>query len=83
MDGTSFMSHLNRIVTGSAIHAKRRAFELGGSIEMLENKELDSLMSVATKKKLEILSGYDFSKVAEKDTKTWEDVVSILKEEDK
>lgn len=79
LDGISFMSHLNRISTGSAIHAKRRAFEIGGSIEMLEDKNLDSLMSEATKKKLEILANYDFSKVAEKDNKTWKDVVSVLK----
>lgn len=83
MDGTSFISHLNRLVTGSAIHAKRRAFELSGSIEMLEEKNLNSLMSEATKKKLEKLATYDFTKIAEKDEKTWIDVVNILKEENK
>lgn len=80
LDGISFMSHLNRLVTGSAIHAKRRAFELGGSIEMLEDKKLNSLMSEATKKKLEIVSNYDFSNVAEKDEKSWVDIVNVLKE---
>lgn len=36
MDRHSFMDTLNRLVTGSAVHAKRRAIELQGSIDMLK-----------------------------------------------
>lgn len=32
MDGISFTSHLDRLVTGSALHCTRRAAELKGSI---------------------------------------------------
>lgn len=47
MDSKSFEETMNRLVTGSALHAKRRAIELLGSIEMLDEAEVDASMSRA------------------------------------
>ena len=62
MDGIAFTSHLDRLVIGSAIHCKRRADELKGSIEMLEDANLDSRMTIASMERLKSLEKYDFAK---------------------
>src|SRR5699024_4048780 len=36
LDSKSFEETMNRLVTGTAVHAERRSKELGGTIEMLE-----------------------------------------------
>ena len=59
MDKTSFEETLNRTVTGSSIHALRRSIELEGSIEMLEQANLNSLMATAARDKLQLLSQYN------------------------
>ena len=61
MDGIPFTTHLDRLVTGSALHCKRRAAELKGSIAMLEEEGLMSAMTVATKHRLEALEPYSFA----------------------
>lgn len=53
MEGKTFEQTMNRLVTGTAIHAQRRSVELGGSIEMLESSNINSVMSKAAKDKLE------------------------------
>jgi 3-hydroxyisobutyrate dehydrogenase-like beta-hydroxyacid dehydrogenase len=62
MDGIAFTSHLDRLVIGSAIHCKRRADELKGSIEMLEDANLDFRMTIASMERLKSLEKYDFAK---------------------
>ena len=62
MDGIPFTSHLDRLVTGSALHCTRRAAEMKGSIAMLEEAKLSSEMTVATKHRLEDLEPYEFAK---------------------
>src|SRR5699024_7797560 len=52
MDNTPFTSHLDRLVIGSAIHYERRADELKGSVEMLEDVNLDSSITEASLKRL-------------------------------
>lgn len=47
LDSKSFEETMNRLVTGSALHAKRRAVELLGSIEMLDSAHIDASMSRA------------------------------------
>ncbi|RQW19144.1 NAD(P)-dependent oxidoreductase [Bacillus sp. C1-1] len=47
MDTHTFMNTLNRLVAGSAVHAKRRGIELEGSIEMLKEAGLEATMSTA------------------------------------
>ncbi len=55
LDGIPFTKHLDRLVTGSALHCKRRAAEMKGSIAMLEEEGIMSEMTVATKHRLEAL----------------------------
>lgn len=61
MDGIAFTDHLKRLVTGTAIHAKRRAAELKGSIQMLDECGLDDAMTVASKHKHELMDDCHFS----------------------
>ncbi|CAM3837957.1 NAD(P)-dependent oxidoreductase [Aeromicrobium ponti] len=56
MNGHTFEETMNRLVTGTSIHALRRSIELGGTIEMLESVNIDSVMSQAAKTKLENLA---------------------------
>ena len=56
MDGISFESHLNRLVTGTAVHAKRRAEELTGSVKMLAERDIDNKMVEAVKYKHEYIA---------------------------
>ena len=59
MDSKSFKETMNRLVTGSSIHALRRSIELDGSIQMLEASNLNSVMSKAAKNKLERLATFN------------------------
>lgn len=61
MDGIPFTQHLDRLVIGSALHCKRRAAELKGSIAMLEEEGIMSEMTVSTKHRLEALEPYQFA----------------------
>lgn len=61
MDGIAFTDHLNRLVTGTAIHAKRRAAELKGSIQMLDECGIDNTMTIASKHKHDQLDEYHFN----------------------
>ena len=61
LDGIPFTKHLDRLVTGSALHCKRRAAEMKGSIAMLEEEGIMSEMTVATKHRLEALEPYKFA----------------------
>ncbi len=56
MNGRSFEETMNRLVTGTSIHALRRSIELGGTIDMLDAANIDSMMSQAAKVKLEKLA---------------------------
>ena len=47
MDHIPFEAHLNRLITGMAIHAKRRSVELNNSVNMQEKLSLDHIMSSA------------------------------------
>lgn len=56
INGRTFEETMNRLVTGTALHAVRRSTELGGSIEMLASVNIDSSMSKAAKEKIEKLA---------------------------
>ncbi|PAF19795.1 DUF1932 domain-containing protein [Terribacillus saccharophilus] len=82
MNAKTFVETMNRLVTGSALHAKRRAVELGGSIEMLQESNLDAGMSIAAQKKLERLADLNISeKYKGKKPDTWEEIVALLMKE--
>lgn len=61
MDNIPFESHLNRLIIGTAIHAKRRAEELKGSIQMLEECALDCSMTAASRRKHERVEACRFN----------------------
>lgn len=61
MDNIPFESHLNRLITGTAIHAKRRGEELKGSIQMLEECALDHAMTAAARRKHEQIEDFRFN----------------------
>ena len=82
MDGIPFTSHLDRLVTGSALHCTRRAAEMKGSIAMLEEAKLSSEMTVATKHRLEDLEPYEFAKryVGSKPA-GWQEIIEAIRVE--
>ncbi|SFL76485.1 3-hydroxyisobutyrate dehydrogenase [Paenibacillus sp. 1_12] len=59
LDGKSFEWSLNRMVTGTSIHAQRRIIELEGSIEMLQESNINSVMSEAIREKLKLVSSFN------------------------
>ncbi|PYF01970.1 DUF1932 domain-containing protein [Ureibacillus chungkukjangi] len=56
INGRTFEETMNRLVTGTSLHATRRSIELGGTIDMLESADIDSSMSKAAKAKIEKLA---------------------------
>lgn len=81
MNGRSFEQTMNRLVTGTSIHALRRSIELEGSIEMLESSKLDSSMARAAREKLQLLSDLNLKeKFQGKTPESWLEVISACKE---
>lgn len=82
LDGIPFTSHLDRLVTGSALHCTRRAAEMKGSIAMLEEAKLSSEMTVATKHRLEDLQPFEFAKryVGSKPA-GWQEIIEAIRVE--
>lgn len=84
LDGTPFVSHLNRLVTGTGVHAKRRGHELEGSIDLLKDAGVEPLMTVAAKASHEMLVPFDFAeKFVDAAPTKWEQIVDPLLEEAK
>ena len=76
MDAAPFVPAMNRLVTGTAIHCARRAAELKGSIELLEEAGLDPAIVAASKSIHEALVKYNFAeKNVTRRIKQWEDVI--------
>jgi len=83
MDGISFSNHLDRLVTGSAVHSIRRAAELKGSLQMLHQAGVDSNMTEATKKTLESLEQYNFAvRFANNSPHSWKEIVAITQQKE-
>lgn len=82
MNAKTFVETMNRLVTGSALHAKRRAVELGGSIEMLNESNIDASISIAAQKKLERLADLNIpGRGNGNKPDTWEEVLDLLMDE--
>ncbi|MEG1850204.1 MAG: DUF1932 domain-containing protein, partial [Oscillospiraceae bacterium] len=80
MDGIPFRTHLNRLVTGSALHCERRASELKGSIAMLHEAGLDARMTTASMERLEGLKPYAFAaRYVQKKPQGWEEIIDAIK----
>lgn len=81
MDGIPFTSHLDRLVTGSALHCARRAAELKGSIAMLAEVDIASDMTEAAKHRLEALESYDFAeRYIDKKPEGWAEIIKTIRE---
>jgi 3-hydroxyisobutyrate dehydrogenase-like beta-hydroxyacid dehydrogenase len=81
LDGKSFEQTMNRLVTGTSIHALRRSIELDGSIQMLEASNIDSSMSKAAKEKLQHLAELNLrEKFKGKKPERWLEVIEACKE---
>ena len=76
MDSHSFMDTLNRLITGTAVHAERRAFELNGSVEMLQEAGLNANLTSAAKDKLLELAEISAKYQGEDKPLTWKEVIS-------
>lgn len=82
MDNIPFTSHLDRLVTGTAIHCHRRAAELKGSIAMLEECGFSSVMTKAAKERMEDMEQFDFAaRYVEKKPDGWNEIIQVMKEE--
>lgn len=76
MDACNFEQTLNRLVTGSAVHAERRAHEVKEVIVMLQELGIQPTMSTATYEKLSWLADKKLKeKFAGKTPKQWSEVV--------
>ncbi len=79
MDSTPFTATMERLVKGTAIHCVRRAAELKGTVEMLEDAGLPSAMTRAAKEVHESLAPYDFARRNVTDPlKAWQDVIQPM-----
>ena len=80
MNACSFEQTFNRLVTGSAIHAERRAHEMENVISMLESINVKPTMSQATFEKLTWLASKNLKeKFAGKTPEKWQSVVEAWK----
>lgn len=80
MDQTDFKSTVNRLVTGTAIHAYRRSKELEGSVSMLSASNIDHSMASASKGKLEDIANTNIKEhFKSKTPKSWTEVIHYLK----
>lgn len=76
MNACSFEETLNRLVTGSAIHAERRAHEMEDVITMLEGIHVQPIMSKATAERLTWLASKKLKeKFGGKTPREWKQVV--------
>ena len=81
MDSKSFEYTLNRMVTGTSIHSLRRAAELEGSIQMMEEANLNTTLVKATKDKLKLISESNIKdKFQGKTPAHWSEVIGALQE---
>lgn len=79
LDGIPFGNHVDRLVTGTAIHAHRRAAELDGSIQMLEEAGLCSVMTAASRQRHAMLEPFGFAeRFVAKKPGGWKEILDIL-----
>ena len=80
LDGIPFTNHLDRLVTGTALHCTRRAAELKGSVAMLEEAKLAPEMTLAAKHRHEMLEAYKFAeKYVDRKPAGWQDIIEAIR----
>lgn len=81
MNASLFEHTMNRLVTGSSVHAERRVHEMESTIEMLESINVAPTMSKATCERLKWLASKNLKeKFAGKAPKQWQEVVKAWEE---
>ncbi|OIJ13841.1 3-hydroxyisobutyrate dehydrogenase [Anaerobacillus arseniciselenatis] len=81
MNSKTFEETMNRLVTGTSIHALRRSVELEGTIKMLEASNLNHLMSKSASEKLQILGEFNLKdKFEGKTPNSWLQVIDAMEE---
>ena len=84
MNACPFEQTFNRLVTGTAFHAERRAHEMVNVIEMLEGLHVEPTMSKATHERLMWLASKNMKeKFGGKTPKEWREVVTAWEHNDK
>lgn len=79
LDGIEFQLHLDRLITGTAIHAKRRSAEIKGSIQLCDEAKIKCPMTKASQEKHDLLAAYDFSNVFHGvNPKKWQEILNII-----
>lgn len=82
LDNITFKEHLDRLVTGTAIHAQRRADELKGSIELLIDAGLKYYMTEAAKERHSMLQSYNFAeRFYNRKPNGWQEIINIVMNE--
>lgn len=80
MAACSFEDTVNRLVTGSSVHAERRAHEMKDVISMLESIGVEPTMSKASYERLSWLASKNLKeKFAGRTPKQWKEVVEAWK----
>ena len=80
LDGIPFQSHLDRLVTGTALHCTRRAAELKGSVAMQEEAGLSPEMTLAAKHGHEALAKYEFAKrYVDSKPSGWQEIIEAIR----
>lgn len=83
LDGIAFASHLDRLVTGTALHCTRRAAELKGSVAMQEEAGLNPEMTLAAKHGHEALAKYDFAaRYVDSKPAGWQEIIEAIRVKD-
>lgn len=81
LDGIPFRAHLDRLVTGAAIHCARKGHELEGSMEMQEDEGQTPIMSRAARDKHTVLEPYKFAeRFMEKKPEGYQEIIRVMKE---
>lgn len=79
LDTKSFKETMNRLVTGTSVHALRRSNELEGTIAMLDSLNINSEMSKAARDKLKSIADTNIKeKFKGEKPKVWSDVINVL-----
>ena len=80
MDKVAFASHLDWLVTGTAVHCSRRAAELKGSAAMQEEAGLSGEMTLAAKRCHEALEKYDFAaRYVDSEPEGWKEIIQYIR----
>ncbi|MGP1348090.1 MAG: DUF1932 domain-containing protein [Stomatobaculum sp.] len=82
LDKFRFVEHLNRLVTGAAIHCVRRGHELEGSMEMQKDAGLSSSMAQGARDKHTEMEKFKFAeRFVDRKPEGWQEIIAIMRNE--